>query len=590
MDLILLVVLGVVAIALVTALAPRVGVAGPLALVALGIVVSFLPFVPEFEIEPEWILAGILPPLLYSAAVSLPAVEFRRDFGLIGALSVGLVLISSLVLGGVFAVLVPGLGIALAIALGAILSPTDAVATSIVRKLGISPRIVTVLEGESLLNDATALVLLSSALAAVTGSFSVFDSVLDFGWAVFLAIIVGAVVGLVNLRVRAWIASPTANTALSFTIPFVAYIPTEHFGGSGLVAAVVAGIVTGQGSARWFTAEQRMSDTLNWRTIELVLEGGVFLIMGLELYGLIVESEEKHEGVWHAATLAAVAVLIVLAVRILYVAPLVWAQSRRARRISSLRDRFDDWDKRVAETAASQAASTTTTGRGRRGPVRAPAKGANQPRRLFTFRLRMTRARADLDYYEASPLGWRHGSLIVWAGMRGAVTVAAAQTLPRDTESRATLLLVAFFVAAGTLLIQGGTLGWVARRLGLAGSGGGASPEERDTLRDELQTAAATALASPDLRRSDGSPFDTDIVTRVRARVLQPPEDDSNARATQMSELRLAMIHAMRDRLLELRRDGTYSTAALRRSLDELDADELSIQMRLNGSESGGGE
>ncbi len=584
MDLILLVVMGVVAIALVTALAPRVGVAGPLALVALGVAVSFLPFVPAVEVNPEWILAGILPPLLYSAAVSLPAVEFRRDFGLIGALSVGLVLISSLVLGGVFAVLVPGLGIALAIGLGAILSPTDAVATSIVRKLGISPRIVTVLEGESLLNDATALVLLSSALAAVTGSFSVLDSVWDFGWAVLLAVVVGAVIGFVNLRVRAWVASPTANTALSFTIPFIAYVPTEYFGGSGLVAAVVAGIVTGQGSARWFTAEQRMSDTLNWRTIELVLEGGVFLIMGLELYGLIVESEEKHEGVWHAATLAAVAILIVLAVRILYVAPLVWAQSRRARRITSLRDRFDDWDKRITDASGSE----TMASRPRRGPVRAPEKGPENPRRLFNFRLRMTRARADLDYYEASPLGWRHGSLIVWAGMRGAVTVAAAQTLPRDTDSRATLLLVAFFVAAGTLLIQGGTLGWVARRLGLAGSGGGASPEERDTLRDELQTAAATALASPDLRRSDGTSFDTNTVARVRARVLQPPEDDSNARALEMSELRLAMIHAMRDRLLELRRDGTYSTAALRRSLDELDADELSIQMRLSGSDDEG--
>jgi CPA1 family monovalent cation:H+ antiporter len=582
-DLILLVVLGIVAIAVVTALAPRVGVAGPLALVALGIVVSFLPFVPEFEVKPEWILAGILPPLLYSAAVSLPAVEFRRDFGLIGGLSVGLVLISSLVLGGVFAVLVPGLGIALAIALGAILSPTDAVATSIVRKLGISPRIVTVLEGESLLNDATALVLLSSALAAVTGSFSVFDSVLDFGWAVLLAIVVGAVVGFANLRARAWIASPTANTALSFTVPFIAYVPTEHFGGSGLVAAVVAGIVTGQGSARWFTAEQRMSDTLNWRTIELVLEGGVFLIMGLELYGLVVESEAKHEGVWHAATLAAVAILIVIVVRIMYVAPLVWIQSRRARRISSLRDRFDDWDKRVTDAEASGMPTRRAGGR----PARTPENADGKPRRPFGFRLRMTRARADLDYYEASPLGWRHGSLIVWAGMRGAVTVAAAQTLPDETQSRATLLLVAFFVAAGTLLIQGGTLGWVARRLGLAGSGGGPSPEEREALRDELQTAAATALASSELRRSDGKPFDSDIVSKVRARMSQPPEDDSAMRATEMSELRLAMIHAMRDRLLELRRDGTYSTAALRRSLDELDADELSIQMRLD-PEAGG--
>ena len=577
---ILLVILGVVAIAIVTALAPRVGVAGPLALVVIGVGVSFLPFVPSFEVEPELILAGVLPPLLYSAAVSLPAVEFRRDFGLIGGLSVGLVLISSLVLGGVFALLVPGLGIALAIALGAILSPTDAVATSIVRKVGISPRVVTVLQGESLLNDATALVLLSSALAAVTGSFSVFDSVLDFGWAVLWAVVIGGIVGFVNLRVRAWIDSPTANTALSFTIPFLAYIPTEYFGGSGLVAAVVAGIVTGQGAARWFTAEQRLSDTLNWRTIELVLEGAVFLVMGLELYGLVVESEEKHEGVWHAALLAGAAILVVLAVRIAYVAPLVWVQSRRARRFASVRGRFDDWDKRVTD-AATSTSSTTAAQRGR-GPVRAP-RGAEHPRRLLNFRIRMTRARADLDYYESSPLGWRHGSLIVWAGMRGAVTVAAAQTLPKDTDSRATLLLVAFFVAAGTLLIQGSTLGWFARRLGLAGSGGGPSDDERDNLQSELQTAAATALASPQLKRADGTPFDADVVARVRTRVLQPPDDDSAARATEFSELRLAMIHAMRDRLLELRRDGTFSTAALQRSLDELDADELSIRMRLDG-------
>lgn len=577
MDVILLVVGGIVAIALVTALAPRVGVAGPLALVALGVVVSFLPFVPAVEVDPEWILAGILPPLLYSAAVSLPAVEFRRDFGLIGGLSVGLVLISSLILGGVFALLIPGLGFALAVALGAILSPTDAVATSIVRKLGISPRIVTVLEGESLLNDATALVLLSSALAAVTGSFSVFDSVLDFGWAVVLAIVVGGVVGFVNLRVRAWIASPTANTALSFTIPFIAYVPTEHFGGSGLVAAVVAGIVTGQGSARWFTAEQRMSDTLNWRTVELVLEGGVFLIMGLELYGLIVESEEKHEGVWHAVTLALVAIMVVLAVRIAYVAPLVWAQSRRARRLSSVRGRFDEWDKRVSDAASSPPAAG-----GRRF---GDPSALTHPRRLQIFRSRMTRARADIDYYESSPLGWRHGSLIVWAGMRGAVTVAAAQTLPRDTDTRATLLLVAFFVAAGTLLVQGSTLGWLARRLGLAGSGGGPSEEERDSLDDELRTAAAKALTSAELRRADGTPFDSDIVSRVRDRILQPPEEDSSDHAAELSELRLEMIRAMRTRLLQLRRDGTFSTAALRRSLEALDADELSIRMRLDNSD-----
>src|SRR5699024_8992168 len=135
--------------------------------------------------------------------------------------------------------------------------------------------VVTLLEGESLLNDATALVLLRTAIVAIAGGFSIGAAVGTFVWGVALALAIGAVVGYLTLRLRAWVANSAANTAISFTVPFLAYLPTEHFGGSGLVAAVVAGIVTGQGAARWLSPEQRMSDTLNWRTIELVLEGGV---------------------------------------------------------------------------------------------------------------------------------------------------------------------------------------------------------------------------------------------------------------------------------------------------------------------------
>ena len=261
MDSIVYVILAVVLIAVTTSVAPKLNIAGPLILVLVGIGVGLLPFVPAIEVEPEIILVGVLPPLLYSAAVALPAVEFRRDFGPIAGLSVLLVVLSSAALAVFFLATIPGLSPYLAIGLGAILSPTDAVATSIVRRLGISRRVVTMLEGESLLNDATALVLLRTMVAAaavgVAGTASEDGVELGFIpaflWGVLVAVVIGAIVGYVNLRVRALFSHSAANTAIGFVVPFVAFLPTERLGGSGLVAAVVAGIVTGQGAARWFT-------------------------------------------------------------------------------------------------------------------------------------------------------------------------------------------------------------------------------------------------------------------------------------------------------------------------------------------------
>ena len=169
MNLLIVVIAGVFVIVFSSSLSKRIGVAGPLILVAIGFAVSLIPAVAPISVPPELILAVVLPPLLYSAAVSAPAIEFRRDIAAISGLSVLLVIISALVLGLFFVWAIPGLGFPLAVALGAILSPTDAVATSIVRKLGVPRRVVTVLEGESLLNDATALVLLRTGIVAAAG-------------------------------------------------------------------------------------------------------------------------------------------------------------------------------------------------------------------------------------------------------------------------------------------------------------------------------------------------------------------------------------------------------------------------------------
>jgi CPA1 family monovalent cation:H+ antiporter len=582
------VIIGIVVIAASTVLARRLSIAGPLVLVAIGLVASL--FLPKFSVDPELILAGVLPPLLFAAAVRLPAIEFRRDARPIAGLAVLLVVISSLVLGAFFFVMIPALDFALAVALGAILSPTDAVATSIVKKLGISPRVVTMLEGESLLNDATALVLLRSAVAAVAAGFSFWGTVGTFAWGVLVAIVVGVVIGLLALRVRKWLANSAASTAIGFVVPFAAYVPTEHFGGSGLVAAVVAGITVGQGAVRWFTAEERISDQLNWRTIEFLLEGAVFLIMGLELRDLVSANVEKHNGVGVAFGLALAALGIVLVVRAAYVAALVALQSRRIRndslreRLEAISDRLDAFDPSAPPTPRRPRPSRFRAKAARR-LARDP--GAAQ-RRVEGVRERIRRSLRDLDYYQSSPLGWKHGTIIVWSGMRGVVTLAAAQTLPQETPQRELLIFTAFLVALISLLLQGLTLPWVIRALRIPPAAQTTdAAAELARLRGELRDAALQRLQKPGLADADGEPFDPHLLHGVGARMAEPPSDDAALAASTMRELRLVLIDAMRQRLAELSREGSYASETLRHALAELDADQMSLEIR---REDAGGE
>jgi len=581
MDLLLVILIGVIAVAVVTALAERLGVAGPLLLVALGLAIGLLPFIEVPEIDPEWILVGVLPPLLYASAVRLPAIEFRRDLAPISGLAVVLVVITALVLGWFFSLVLPGVGFALGVALGAIISPTDAVATSIAKKLGISPRVTTMLEGESLLNDATALVLLRTALlAVVAGTFSFGTAVGAFAWAVMIALVIGALVGFLTLRLRAWVGNSAASTAIGFTVPFLAYLPTEHLNGSGLVAAVIAGLVSGQGAARWFTPEQRLSDRVNWRTVELVLEGGIFLIMGLELDQIVTAVAIRHEGLPLATVVALCALVIVLLVRAVYVSVLLWVGRHRAKHRD--RSRFEQMDARLDEIS-ERGWTPRPAPRGRPRPEPSPER---VERRIESMRERVSRALADFDYYQASPLGWKHGTVIVWAGMRGVVTLAAAQTIPRSVEDRPVLIYIAFTVALVSLMLQGFTLPWLSKRLDLDAPGeGGDDRAEQDRLDAELREAAASALTDPRLHRRDGSAFEPELIERMGMRYTAPPTEEATTLAQDMLELRLALIEAMRGRLTALSSDGAFSTRALRHTLAELDADQLSIELRLRDEE-----
>ena len=488
----------------------------------------------------------------------MPATNFRRELTAISGLSVVLVVVSTLILGAFFAWLIPGLGFWWGIALGAIVSPTDAVATSIVEKVGVSNRVTTVLKGESLLNDATALVLLRVAIVGAAASVSLWGVLGNFVYAVAVAGVIGYVVGKLNLVVRARVEDATVNTVISFTVPFIAAIPAEALGVSGLVAAVFAGLITGQGAARVLSPQHRLSDAENWRTVELVLEGAVFLLMGLQLSALVGNVRADHAGIGPAAGIAAGALALTLLVRAAYVGPLLAALKIQADRsvrlkpkITSIQSRLDDPD--TAETAFD----------GFRGRGRALSEEWQD-----RLRVRLRRGIADIDYFLAQPLGWREGAVVVWAGMRGAITLAAAQTLPSDTPSRSLLILVAFLVATGSLLLQGATL---PRLVALVKPGSVDQPaayDERVRLMTLLRQTAATVRAE----NGDDHP-NADQPAEVEADQTQRQTDDTK-RST------LTVLDAQRQALLDARDDGTFTSDSLNAALEIVDADQISLELK----------
>lgn len=571
MNLELIVITGVLLVVAATSLAPRLGVATPLVLVALGFGMSLLPFVDAIVIEPEWILAGVLPPLLYSAAVSTPVMEFRRDFGLISAFSVILVVVTSVAIGFLATWLVPGLPLGLGIALGAVVSPTDAVATSIVRRAGVSNRLVTVLEGESMLNDATALVLLRTAVAAVGVSVSLWQVIGQFVWAVAAAVVIGWLAGRLNLLARRWITEVPAGVALSLGVPFLAYLPATYVGASGLVAAVTAGLVSGFGAPQHLSAEERISERAVWRTVELLLESAVFLMVGLELPTLI--TDLSHDGAYlgRPVVVALIVGTVAILIRIGFVAFALWSLARRNRRVPQIREQLSHWQDQVAEGVLPPEDLPVKARRHWR-TLRRGGRPASAKERQNRWDLLLGRRIADLDYLAAEQFRWRDGVILVWAGMRGALTIAAAQTLPADTAYRSLIILAATIVAVGTLVIQGLTLAPLANRLGVTTDEGNTDPRRWRALQKELDAAALESLplaSNPDAAK---------LLSKVRERLHQTTRNGSaEARAR---ELRVAAVEAQRSRLIELRRRGTYPSGMLDDALAQLDAQQLSIELR----------
>ena len=420
-------------------------------------------------------------------------------------------------------------------------------ATSILKKTTVSKRVVAMLDGESLLNDATALVVLSTAAAA---SFSFWGSLGTFARSVAIAVVFGMLIGWLNLAIRKRVTDPTVNTLISFIVPFAASVPTGLLSGSGLVAAVIAGLVTGYRAPRDLTPQHRLSDTQNWSTVELVLEGAVFLTMGVQLKSIVTSVQDKHPGVGIALIIAAGALLVTILVRAAYITPLLAFLSWTSRRRERMQPRIQDMQDRMATPESRQ---------GTYGEVRQRKRPASE-RELDRFAKRLTQLVADTEYFLRAPLGWREGTAVVWAGMRGAVTVAAAQTLPEKTPGRELLVLIAFGVAAMSLVLQGGTIGPVLRFI---------APKVDQAALDEQTNAERTRIFEL-LRASAGT-------------IEEPPprDDDPNMETFYESKkYRLAVIAAQRSALLDARDNGTFDADVLAYVLSTLDATEIDIGMR----------
>ncbi len=285
----------------------RFGWPAPVLLVAAGVVASYLPGVPRIEINPDVILIGLLPPLLYAAAIRTSLVDFKANRQSIVLLSVGLVGFTMTIVGLVAWWVVPAVSLAAAFALGAVVAPTDAVAaTSIARRVGMPRRIVSILEGESLVNDGTALVALNTAIAAITGTVVTGRVGLDFLIAAGGGVAIGLVAAEVLSQIRKHIRDPVLDTSLSFVAPYIAFVPAQAAHASGAVAVVVTGLMLGHRAPVLQTAASRIAETTNWRTVQFLLENAVFMLIGLQLRGILDDVHDTSRAVWSClAVLAA---------------------------------------------------------------------------------------------------------------------------------------------------------------------------------------------------------------------------------------------------------------------------------------------
>jgi Na+/H+ antiporter len=501
----------------VTAAADRLRFSAPLLLMLVGIGASFVPVIHVPQLSPEVVLLGFLPPLLYAASFRTSIMDFRANRRSIASLSILLVIVTALAVGLVTWLILP-VNFAVAFCLGAVVAPPDAVAaTSIARRIGLPRRLVTILEGESLVNDATAITCLRVGIAAIAGGVSAGGAVLGFVIAAVGGVGIGLLVGVIVVPIRRRLTQPVFDTAISLLVPFAAYLPAEGlpilgYHGSGVIAVVTAGLLLGHKSPVIQTGQSRLSERVYWATIQFLLENTVFLLIGLQARTILRAVLNSSLGFGRIAWFCAAVLGSVIVVRMLWV------------------------------TAS----------------------------RVFTFR-------HDRDT-PGVRVPWSNTLVIGWAGLRGVVTLAAAFLIPESVPERDLLILAAMVVTAGTLLLQGLTLPPMVRALKLRGPDPRSDALQAATV---LQTASNAALTALDeIVTSEDAPETVEMLRqRITARPDSlweklGADGGGETPSEQYRRLRLGTLQAERDEVLRIRSSGTVDHDVIEQVLSSFDIEE----------------
>ena len=511
----------------------------PILLVFTGLIIGFVPFLPNLKLDPDIVFLVFLPPLLYDAAVKTSWLEFKKEIRPISTLAVSLVFFTTLSVAVAAHYLIPGFTWPIAFLLGAIVSPPDAVAASgIIKGLGLNKKVITIIEGESLLNDASALIAYRYALAAtLTGSFVLWKASLQFilvaGGGVAAGLIVGYILVFAHKKIHDNIL---VETSLSLLTPFLAYILAEELHTSGILAVVTAGIFVSWRSREVFSFQTRLRTSGVWDTLIFLLNGIVFILIGLQLPDLVkdLSTTTLTKLIFNGIIISIVTIII----RILWVFAGAYHQ------------------------------------------------------RLF-------KRKNDNDETDEAT-DWKNVLIVAWTGTRGVVSLATALALPitmgngDDFPKRHSILLLAFSVIIVTLVVQGLTLPLLIKWLKIKPATIEQEKEEDEIMLNLTQDSLQFIDNDFPLEIDDAAierlkkqyEFRYNLLLNKKNKGLHKKQVESQLNSVhQFSLAQLEVIKFQRQLIIDFQTNGRYSEEALSKAERELDIEELQVNSLLEKSE-----
>ncbi|MFI1995957.1 Na+/H+ antiporter [Actinoplanes sp. NPDC020271] len=537
--------LGAIAIiVLVHWITGKTGLPAAVLLTVAGIIYAFLPG-QNFEIEPDVIFTFLLPPLLYNAALDSSLIDIRRNLRTVISLSVALVIVTAFLVGLGLSLVVGGVTLAAGIALGAAVAPPDPVAALAVgRKAGLPPRLITLIQGEGLLNDATALTILLVAQQVAVGKeeFTFSNTAGKFLVMAAGGVVVGVAVAYLVRFLRVLRADPLTANAISLITPMAAFLAAEHFHLSGVLAVVVAGLIIGHDTPRYATGASRLQTAAVWRLIDFLLEGAVFLLIGVQMRKVL---DELHE---YKTSTIVIAVSVTLAV-VLLLRPIWLLLTQLLPRSLHTRLGGEDEDDELEDLPKAKRREKS--------------------------------------------LGGRESVALSWAGTRGVITLAAVYSLNTNIPNRGLLAFCAFAVVLVTLIGQGLTFAPLVKWLGLR-----ANQTDKARLRNEARSAAVRAALNrlDDIQGEQHDNVEDEAMETMRKQLqirldryrhrldlleqVDTPELPPSPQYEAALMVRQAVIDAEREELLRWRDAGRLDDENLRVLNRELDHEELVLPKR----------